>query len=45
MNATEDGIAAFMAYAADPDASIFMIFQVERAYEVDTRDIDEEWMP
>jgi hypothetical protein len=44
VNATEDGIAAFMAFTADSEADILTIFRVERAYEVDTDDIDKRWM-
>lgn len=45
MNATADGIAAFIAFVSDPDGNLTAIFAVEHAYEVDMRDIDEGWMP
>ncbi|QFG10705.1 hypothetical protein SEA_ANIMUS_37 [Streptomyces phage Animus] len=45
MNATEDGVAAFLAYAADPESDILTVFRIERAYEVDTTDVDEGWLP
>ncbi|AVO22520.1 hypothetical protein OH733_05550 [Streptomyces griseus] len=45
MNATADGIAAFHAFISDAEADIHFIFRVERAYEVDTLDIDEGWLP
>ncbi|MFD7259299.1 hypothetical protein [Streptomyces sp. NPDC059874] len=45
MNATADGIAAFSAYIGDPESDILTVFAIERAYEVDTLDIDEGWLP
>jgi hypothetical protein len=38
-------VDALAAYAADPESDILTVFRVERAYEVDTQDIDREWMP
>ncbi|MER6231718.1 hypothetical protein ABT169_21585 [Streptomyces sp. NPDC001616] len=45
MNATADGIAAFHAYISDPEADILAVFRVERAHEVDMKDVDEGWLP
>ncbi|MEU5403694.1 hypothetical protein ABZ348_30885 [Streptomyces sp. NPDC005963] len=45
MNATEDSIAAFLAYDVDPESDILAVFRIERAYEVDTSDIDHGWLP
>lgn len=41
----EQAVNALAAYAADPESTILTLFRVERAYEVDMKDIDQEWMP
>ncbi|AFO10902.1 hypothetical protein ELB20_36 [Streptomyces phage phiELB20] len=45
MNATADGIAAFHAFISDAEADILTVFRVERAYEVDMKDVGEGWLP